>query len=141
MLYRMVNQKVKRWWYYVELRKRMQHMEARTRERRSIRDMIRRLRLSELHGGFVWLGRYGGTHFYAPNERIEGIDSSDVEILRYMGVPIVDTRTVSEDRVMDILHLPYPLPQHCTPRPGWSEARIRDLAPRFAELGATLINF
>ena len=56
IVYSVLNQDAKRWWYNIKLRREGRTEEARKRERDSIRDDVLRLRSAQNGGGFGLVG-------------------------------------------------------------------------------------
>jgi hypothetical protein len=145
-LYRILNYEAKSWWYHAQLRKEGQLVEARKRERASIRSWIGTLRQALASGGGVTVGRGGCAVHYAlaPDSRSTGRREgyrSDVyiEIAKVVGLPWIDSRTVPDSTVVQTMNCPMvgvganidPEPWGC-----FSFAPFAEVARQYAALGA-----
>lgn len=95
-IYALLNNEAKAWWYHLELRRKGQHVEARRRERDSIKSKVETLRAAEL----MTIGR-GGWSVHCPTWSLQGDGDSEpyATICRRLGVPVVDSRAAPIDRV------------------------------------------
>ena len=142
-LYRILNWDARRWWYHVELRRQGQFAEARRRERRSIRNTLADLREALKGGGYLAIGRGGWTLYISDNRRVEhygGIAEPTPQACLHLGIPILDSTTIPDDRLVDLIRLPMVGIQRRDARP-WgslSFAPFGYVAARQVALGATL---
>jgi hypothetical protein len=141
-LYRILDEDARRWWYHKELRRRGAVAEARRRERASIRHSLDTLR-EALAGGYLAIGRGGWTLHVSDNRRVEhygGITAPTPRACLLLGIPVLDSTTVPDDRLVDLIRLPMVGIQRTSARP-WgslSFAPFGYVAARQVALGATL---
>ena len=88
------------WWYHKQLRKQGNTAEARKRERESFRNNVEQLTETIENGGFLTRGRGGDTLHISPNHRCEGLHPGNVRAIYAAGIPVVDTRTISGDKIV-----------------------------------------
>lgn len=142
-LYRILDDDARRWWYYVELRREGAVAEARKRERASIRHSLTTLREALAGGGHLAIGRGGWTLHVSDNRRVEhygGITAPTPRACLLLGIPVLDSTTVPDNRHVDLIRLPMVGIQRTSTRP-WgslSFAPFGYVAARQVALGATL---
>jgi len=147
-LYSILNRKAKSWWYHRKLREQGRVREARERERHSIKENVRILRLAIKHKGFLICGRGGWTLYYGPWNRLESrggtLEDAIPQACLLLGIPILDTTTIPDRLLVEAIRLP-------TPRVGidpthdaadWAEdyASFQAVAPMYAQFGAKVYN-
>ena len=114
-IYSLLNADAKAWWYHKQLRDHGQHDEARAKERESIKRHAASLR----NARYVSVGRGGHTVHERPvvtkhgssTCRVQGYESSNgptVQAAIRLGVPVIDTTTVSDRACYDLIALPMP---------------------------------
>lgn len=142
-LYRILDEDARRWWYHKELRRQGAVAEARRRERASIRHSLDTLREALAGGGYLAIGRGGWTLHVSDNRRVEhygGITAPTPRACLLLGIPVLDSTTVPDDRLADLIRLPMVGIQRTSARP-WgslSFAPFGYVAARQVALGATL---
>lgn len=143
-LYALLNRHAKAWWYHAELRATGHRIEARKRERDSIRSDINLLRaVLAVPGGHCGLGR-GGASLYAKDRTLSG-GANDYyrEVARLLGIPLIDSTTVPDKAIWETVSFPMvavgrapdPGPWH-----GFSYAPLDYVAGLYLALGATVEN-
>ncbi len=146
-VYAILNQQARRWWYHASLREQGRSQEARLRERQYIRETARSLRETLRNGGYLSIGRGGTTLRCSDAHRVEcqWYDAAYHALARRLHIPIVDTRSVPDDRIVKVA---VSWPMACvdarnadTPPYGpFSHAPLSCMLPRWASVGATLEN-
>lgn len=108
-LYNLLNKSAKSWWYYKKLRDNGRTIEARSLERESIKSSIKTIRSAVL----MSVGRGGWTVYCDSGSIVSGYGNCDSYIygLKLMGVPIIDTRSISDDKISSVV-LKAPLPSY-----------------------------
>ncbi len=142
-LYEILDREARRWWYHVRLREEGKVAEARRRERASIRSSMDRLRETLAGGGYLAIGRGGWTLYVSDNRTVShygGIDAPTPQACLLLGIPILDSTTIPDDRLLDLIRLPMVGIQRRDPRPwgAMSCAPFGYVAARQVALGATL---
>lgn len=146
IIYSILNQKAKSWWYHVELRAQGRIEEARRGERRLIRDSVRRLREARDNGGWLTIARGGWALHYRHGARIEhygGLDQPIPQACLLLGIPIIDRTTIPDDSVIGTLRFPMiGFAGHIDPEPwgSMSYAPLDYVARLYQGLGATVYN-
>ncbi|MFW6083741.1 MAG: hypothetical protein ACODAA_00835 [Gemmatimonadota bacterium] len=100
-LYSILDRQARSWWYHRQLRDEGNEREARKRERRSIRSTLDSLRQALDNDGALTIGRYGATLHYSEGGRVQGLHRGTIEAARHLGIPIIDSRTVPDERLVD----------------------------------------
>lgn len=91
-LYRLMNDDVKRWWYFRQLRDHGATKEARQKERQSILSSLKTWRQVIADKGYLRLGEFGSSLHYK-NGTLSGFDPElYITVARRLGVPIIDCR-------------------------------------------------
>ena len=152
-LYALLNKDAKSWWYHAQLRDRGQVEEARRRERESIRSTINSLRKClAAPGGYMSVGRGGWTLHYGRGSSVQGygrMDALDVQAAKLVGVPIINSLTIDDNTIYDVISLPM-VAVDGNPDDPWdgdkpygsmSYAPLEYVAAKYRELGAELHNF
>ena len=146
-VYAILNQQAKRWWYHAALRQQGRCQEARTRERQYIRDTARSLRETIHTGGYLSIGRGGTTLHCSDRHRVEcqWYDEAYHALARRLHIPIVDTRSVPDDRIVEVA-VSWPMacvdPRNADPPPygSFSHAPLPYMLGRWKAVGATIEN-
>jgi len=148
-LYAILNAHAKRWWYHDMLRRQGKHQEARRSEREDILETVARLRQVIAGGGFLTVGRGGWTlHIGEWNRltsRYHSIEDAIPQACLLLGIPVLDTTTVPDDRVHEMGDLPMPS-AHPDQEPedgyrAWDHAPFAVVVSQYVALGATVYNF
>lgn len=140
----LVRERARSWWYHAELRERGQLEEARKREHKSTRDLIRGLRTAQKNGGYVSIAEYGASFHPHDDRRTTGING-DVykELARRLGLLVVDKRPVA---MTVSLSYNAPIPRidasraDDPPYNGWKFCPLEYWIDYWAEHGAEIIN-
>ena len=144
-IYGILDASARLWWYHRQLRESGRVAEARQCERASIRDHARDLRKAQLNGGFVTIGRGGWTLHMERRHTLKGYgDLSDPipQCARLLGLPIVDSTTIPDERLDCTLALPF-AQVGALPRVEYGSfdpAPIEVVAWMYRDLGATVFN-
>ncbi len=88
MLYSLLNGNAKNWWYYKELRKGGNTVEARKGERSSIRREVTTIREAK-NGGYAEIAP-GGRNVYTKGYMISGASQAIIDAMILRGIPTVD---------------------------------------------------
>ena len=149
-LYSILNDDAKAWWYHIKLRGDGDVVEARRRERQSILDKVASLREALDNGGFLSIGRGGWSLNMSRHHRLSGYESDiDFPIAQaciLLGIPILDSTTIPDERILETIHLPMAVPEgeaEAEPEGGYrsfSCAPFPVIARMYAGLGATVYN-
>ena len=149
-LYGILNADAKNWWYHAKLREDGDVEEARKRERQSILSKASSLREVVSNGGFLTIGRGGWSLNMSRHHRLSGYDGGiDFPIAQacvLLGIPILDSTTIPDERILETLRLPMPVPEgeeDAEPEGGYhsfSLAPFSVVARMYAALGATVYN-
>ena len=86
----------------MQLRRQGREREARTKERESIRRNARHLRDALACGGFATVGRGGWSLRTSETATLQGYGGTDYPVIAAairVGIPVIDTRTIPEDRI------------------------------------------
>jgi len=147
-IYALLDASARVWWYHRQLRENGQITEARRRELASIRDHARDLRQAQENGGFLTVGRGGWTLHIARGHTLKGygdVNDTIPQCALLLGLPIVDSTTISDEKITNTLGLPFPqvgaVP--CSDAAGYGSfdpAPIEDVASLYRDLGATVYN-
>lgn len=100
MLYSVLNQDVKNWWYHKQLRTNGQTKAARQAERTFIKQRVKDLRLALKVGSYITLGNYSNSLNFAEyksgsgtqSKYITGIDTESLLEYAKLGIPVLDMR-------------------------------------------------
>jgi hypothetical protein len=147
-LYSILNTSAKNWWYHRQLRKRGEVKEARRRERKAILDDVRVLRAALENDGFLTHGRGGWILHYEKWARHEcrgtGLDAAIPQACLLLGIPILDSSTIPDERICKVLNFPMANPFPNPEPPGgygpFDHAPFEYVARLYVELGATVYN-
>jgi len=107
VIYKKLNHHAKTWWYHMELRENGKHIEARTKERFSIKSSLATIRRAVLmtigHGG--WTVHYEDANTRVSGCRLEGYGEGEpyASILKGLGVPVVDMRQIPHEKLIDLV--------------------------------------
>lgn len=145
-LYSLLDTKARLWWHNKELRAKGNIEEARKQERASIRDSIRILRQALANGGYCQVGRGGWTLYYKEHSTLShygGINAEMVQACILVGIPVIDTMTISEQDIAKTIRLPMIHLGKCDNPPygSMSHAPLAYVLPLYRELGATIYNW
>ena len=146
-VYGYLNESAKAWWHHRRLRKWGKIAEARREERRSIRDNARMLRETIKNQGYLSFGRGGWCLHIGHWRTLRGYvpeQSGTCQAAKHLRIPIIDSRTIPEDRVLEMIRLPMVgLEGHVDDEPygSISYAPLEHVALAYENLGATLYNF
>ena len=147
-LYALLDHNARRWWYHHELRRRGQVIEARRRERQSIRENVRTLRQARENGGFLTIGHHGWTlhlsKWHTLHSPYPGIEQPFPQCCLLLGIPIIDSTTIPAETICQVLRFPI-ASTHPDPEPpdGYhplSHAPLKHVARLYRDLGATIYN-
>lgn len=140
MLYRLLNQDAKAWWHHKDLRKAGRHEEARKKERESIRSTVQSLRSAQ----YLGIGRGGWNLHCGPMtvSHYGGIEQATCQACLRLGIPIVDTTSVPDEIVWELVKLPMVARGEPDPEPwgSMSYAPLSYYAHKARGLGATIYN-
>ena len=147
-LYRILNEQAKVWWYHRRLREQGLEEEARKREREAILDDVRVLRAALQNGGFLTHGRGGWTLHYGKWNRLQcrcpGLDAAIPQACLLLGIPVLDTTTIPDERIGEVINFPMPNPvPNPEPEGGYGpfdHAPFDHVARLYIALGATVYN-
>jgi len=145
-LYNLLDTKARLWWYNIELRGRGNVDEARKRERASIRQSIRVLRQALANGGYCQVGRGGWVLYYTERlwlEHCGGINAEMVQACIKVGVPVINTLTISDRDISETIGLSMIHLGKCgnPPYNSMSYAPLAYVLPLYRALGATIYNW
>lgn len=112
-LYSVLDKGARKWWYHEKLRKNGDPINARGRERQSIREHVRQLKKALANGGFATISQSGGTYSitYSDNGSVSGGFWRLVASAYLAGLPVMDWRDVQSG--LAIMQLPMPLIGDC----------------------------
>ncbi len=139
--YTLINTDCKAWWYHKDLRERNQHVEARKRERVSIKSTVRTFREAQKYSAaYMSVGRGGMTFNYSPNARISGGNIPFyITMCHKFNIPVIDTRTIPDDKIVQTIKIPLISNTPDNPPYSWiSYAPMEYVLARYRELGATI---
>jgi len=143
-IYEMLNEKAKAWWHYADLRRAGKTEEAQRHEARSLRGDFRTLAQAlASKGAHLRIGRGGFTFLYADGCTVSGYDEGKEyqKACRLLGIPVVDTRTVPNERLQSMFKLPMVAvgrEPEAEPYHGFSYAPLSYYIEKVAQLGATI---
>ncbi|KPJ96744.1 MAG: hypothetical protein AMS18_00360 [Gemmatimonas sp. SG8_17] len=96
-IYGILDREAKAWWYHAQLRRQGNVVEARKRERQSIRRDVEQFRSALECGGLLQIGKGGHVFYYHPHAHVSGYENADghtAQCCRILGIPVLDVRPV-----------------------------------------------
>jgi|CXWL01.1.fsa_nt_gi hypothetical protein len=125
LVYKLLNQEAKNWWYHSDLRKQGQHDKARELERKSMKGTIETLRNVVKYGGYLSLGRKAWSievnrhptswskadspsYCTTSVQGYYGLNRSThyEAIFHALKLPIIDSRNIDDKQVWDLIAMP-----------------------------------
>ena len=142
-LYSILDKDARAWWWYKELRRKGKVSEARKKERESIKSTIKSLRECLEAKGYLSIGR-GGFTLYCGNSRVQGYGDTYFKAAMIAGIPVLDTRTISDENITKAVNLPLAAINRTpdeAPYGSFDYAPIAYVFSQYCALGATLHNY